>query len=166
MKQSPIPFSRRTSWDTTETPLARALREHIDARRPLMDLTASNPTQCGFTYDAERLLGPLSDPHAINYEPIPRGMLSARQAVCRYYADRDIQLDSSQIFLTTSTSEAYSFLFRLLCDSGDEVLIAQPSYPLFDFLATLDDVRLVPYSLVYDHGWQFDVASLRGEITS
>ena len=131
-----------------------------------MDLTASNPTQCGFTYDAERLLAPLSDPSAMNYEPIPRGMLSAREAVCRYYADHAMRLDASQIFLTTSTSEAYSFLFRLLCDSGDEVLIAQPSYPLFDFLATLDDVRLAPYSLVYDHGWQIDVASLRGVITS
>ena len=150
----------------TETPLARALREHIAAGRPLMDLTASNPTHCGFTYDAERLLSPLADVAAMSYEPIPRGMLSAREAVCRYYADLNIQLKPSQIFLTTSTSEAYSFLFRLLCDSGDEVLIAQPSYPLFDFLATLDDVRLVPYSLVYDHGWQIDVASLHGQITA
>ncbi len=166
MRQSPIPFSRRTTWDMTETPLARALREHIAAGRPLMDLTASNPTHCGFTYDAERLLGPLADAAAMSYEPIPRGMLSAREAVCRYYADLNIQLKPSQIFLTTSTSEAYSFLFRLVCDSGDEVLIAQPSYPLFDFLATLDDVRLVPYSLVYDHGWQIDVASLRGQITA
>jgi alanine-synthesizing transaminase len=166
MRQSSIPFSRRTSWDTTETPLARALREHVAAGLPLMDLTASNPTQCGFTYDAERLLAPLSDAGALNYQPIPRGMLSAREAVCRYYADGNIQLDPSQIFLTTSTSEGYSFLFRLLCDSGDEVLIAQPSYPLFDFLATLDDVRLVPYSLVYDHGWQIDVAGLRQQITA
>jgi alanine-synthesizing transaminase len=165
MKHSPIPFSQRTSWDTTETPLARALREHIEAGLRLVDLTASNPTHCGFSYDARRLLAPLSDPAAMTYDPIPRGMLSARQAVCLYYADHDVQLETSQIFLTTSTSEAYSFVFRLLCDSGDEVLIAQPSYPLFDFLATLDDVRLVPYSLVYDHGWQIDVVSLRGQIT-
>src|SRR5450631_231831 len=165
MNHSHIPFSRRTSWDTTETPLARALQEHIAAGLPLIDLTASNPTHCGFTYDAERLLAPLSDAAAMSYDPIPRAMLSARQAVCRYYADIDIHIEPSKIFLTTSTSEAYSFVFRLLCDSGDEVLIAQPSYPLFDFLATLDDVRLVPYSLVYDHGWQIDVASLRGQIT-
>ena len=165
MKHSPIPFSRRTSWDTIETVLARALRERVAAGLPLIDLTASNPTHCGFTYDAQRLLAPLADAAAMSYDPNPRGMLSAREAVCRYYADLDIRLGPSQIFLTTSTSEAYSFVFRLLCDSGDEVLIAQPSYPLFDFLATLDDVRLVPYALVYDHGWQIDIASLRGQIT-
>src|SRR5665811_2265235 len=90
MRHSPIPFSRRTTWDMTETPPARALREHIAAGRPLMDLTASNPTHCGFTYDAERLLSPLADAAAMSYDPIPRGMLSAREAVCRYYADLNI----------------------------------------------------------------------------
>ena len=92
-------------------------------------------------------------------------MLGAREAVCRYYAERGARVSPEQVFLTTSTSEAYSWLFRLLCDPGDEILIAQPSYPLFDFLAQIEDVRLVPYPLFYDHGWQIDMAGLREQIT-
>jgi aspartate/methionine/tyrosine aminotransferase len=150
---------------------------------PVWDLTASNPTRCGFEYDAEAVLRALRQPSALDYDPNPKGILSAREAVARYYAEHlsaseqvaaserasagaDSQtLDPEHIFLTTSTSEAYSFLFRLLCDPGDEVLIAQPSYPLFDFLADLDDVRLVAYPLFYDYGWHLDPAALRERIT-
>jgi alanine-synthesizing transaminase len=162
---SKVRFSRRTAWDTDETPLARTLRERREAGLPIADLTASNPTHCGFQYDAASLLAPLSDPAALDYDPNPRGMLSAREAVCGYYADHGAKIAPHDIFLTTSTSEAYSFVFRLLCDGGDEVLIAEPSYPLFDFLAVLDDVRLVPYALVYDHGWQIDLESIRERIS-
>jgi alanine-synthesizing transaminase len=162
---SNVRFSRRTAWDTEETPLARALRERREAELPIADLTASNPTHAGFRYDAASLLAPLSDAAALDYDPNPRGMLSAREAVCGYYADHGASIAPHDIFLTTSTSEAYSFVFRLLCDGGDEVLIAQPSYPLFDFLAVLDDVRLVPYALMYDHGWQIDLKSIRERIS-
>jgi aspartate/methionine/tyrosine aminotransferase len=93
-------------------------------------------------------------------------MLDAREAVAGYYASHRATVDAEQLFLTTSTSEAYSYLFRLLCDPGDEVLIAQPSYPLFDFLAQIENVRLVPYPLFYDHGWQMDTESLRRQITT
>jgi aspartate/methionine/tyrosine aminotransferase len=97
-------------------------------------------------------------------------MMHAREAVCGYYADHGAHVDPEQVVLTTSTSEGYSWLFRLLCDPGDEVLIAQPSYPLFDLLATMDDVRLVPYALLYDpggsHGWSLDLHALRERITS
>jgi alanine-synthesizing transaminase len=158
-------FSKRTAWDTTESALAAAVRQAQSSGRPFYDLTASNPTRCGFHYDAAALLEPLSNPAALLYDPDPRGMRTARQAVSRYYQHHGAILDP-QIFLTTSTSEAYSYLFRLLCDSGDEVLIAQPSYPLFDFLATLDDVRLVPFSMVYDHGWQIDPEAIRRQITA
>jgi aspartate/methionine/tyrosine aminotransferase len=96
-------------------------------------------------------------------------MLPAREAVCGYYADHSARVDAGQIVLTTSTSEGYSWLFRLLCDPGDEVLIAQPSYPLFDLLATIDDVRVVPYPLLYDpggsHGWSLDMHTLERRIT-
>lgn len=160
-----VDFSKRTSWDTAETALAAAVRRQQESGAPLLDLTASNPTHCGFQYDAASLLAPLSDTAALDYDPNPRGMLLAREAVCRYYSDHGVTLTPPDIFLTTSTSEAYSFVFRLLCDGGDEVLIAQPSYPLFDFLAVLDDVRLVPYTLVYDHGWQIDLGSIRERIS-
>ena len=159
-------FSARTSWNTEETECARTLRERRAAGLPVLDLTASNPTRCGFEYDAARLLPPLADPSALDYDPDPRGMLRAREAVSSYYVSHRAEIDPEQIFLTTSTSEAYSYLFRLLCDPGDEVLIAQPSYPLFDFLADLDDVRLIPYSLFYDYGWHLDLQSLQEKITS
>lgn len=159
------PFSERTVWETAETELARALRERREAGLPVLDLTASNPTDCGFNYDEAAILAPLASPDALHYDPNPLGMLSAREAVCAYYGDHDAFVDPAQIVLTTSTSEAYSYVFRLLCNPGDEVLIAQPSYPLFDFLATLDDVKLVPYALFYDHGWHLDIEAVRRSIT-
>jgi aspartate/methionine/tyrosine aminotransferase len=160
------PWSTRTAWDLTETPWARQLARLRTAGAQLCDLTAANPTRCGFSYDAASILAPLSDPGALSYNPDPRGLRAARGAVCRYYRDHGALVDPDQIFLTTSTSEAYSFLFRLLCDPGDEVLICQPGYPLFDFLARLDDVGLVPYELFYDHGWHLDLESLRRRVTS
>jgi alanine-synthesizing transaminase len=160
------PWSTRTAWDLTETPWARQLARLRTAGAQLCDLTASNPTHCGFGYETASILAPLSDPGALSYNPDPRGLRAARGAVCRYYRDHGALVDPEQIFLTTSTSEAYSFLFRLLCDPGDEVLIGQPGYPLFDFLARLDNVGLVPYELFYDHGWHLDLESLRRRVTS
>jgi alanine-synthesizing transaminase len=161
-------FSARTSWDTSESSYAAAVHEAKASERQLYDLTVSNPTRCGFEYDAEALLAPLSDSRALAYDPDPRGMRAAREAVAAYYADHYAAVSPDDLLLTTSTSESYSFLFRLLCDAGDEVLIAQPSYPLFDFLADLDDVRLRPYPLFYDHGdhgWWIDMSELERAIT-
>jgi alanine-synthesizing transaminase len=158
-------FSSRTHWDMDETPLTQALRARPVAGLPILDLTASNPTRCGFDYDQAAILAPLASPQALVYDPDPRGLLSARAAVAEYYAQAGAILSPRQIFLTTSTSEAYSFLFRLLCDPGEEVLIAQPSYPLFDFLAQLDDVHLVPWPLFHDHGWHLDLEAIRQRIT-
>ena len=160
------PWSARTAWDLTETPWARQLARLRTAGAQLCDLTASNPTACGFSYDAASILAPLSELGALSYHPDPRGLRPAREAVCHYYRDHGATVEPEQIFLTTSTSEAYSFLFRLLCDPGDEVLIGQPGYPLFDFLARLDDVGLVSYELFYDHGWHLDLESLRRRVTS
>jgi aspartate/methionine/tyrosine aminotransferase len=157
-------FSKRTNWDTEESRLARAHRLRVEAGLPIADLTASNPTRCGFAYPPE-LLHALLDPAALDYDPQPRGGLAARQAVCAYYADRGIAVSAKQVVLTTSTSEAYGFLFRLLCDPGSEVVSVQPSYPLFDFLAVLDDVRLTSAALIYDHGWQIDPEGLRRALT-
>ncbi|QNI34546.1 pyridoxal phosphate-dependent aminotransferase [Alloacidobacterium dinghuense] len=160
-----MPFSARTNWETTETDLARALRERRESGQPICDLTASNPTHSGFTYDEAAILAPLATPEALIYDPNPQGILKAREAVSAYYKSHGATVDPAQIFLTTSTSEAYSYVFRLLCDPGDEILIAQPSYPLFDFLAALDDVKLTPYALFYDHGWHLDMEAVRRRIT-
>jgi aspartate/methionine/tyrosine aminotransferase len=157
-------FSQRTNWNVEESELARAHRERLQAGLPVADLTPSNPTRCGFAYPAD-LLTALNDPRSLDYDPQPLGMLPARQAVCDYYAAHSFALDQAQIVLTTSTSEAYSYLFRLLCDPGDEVIALQPGYPLFDFLAGLDDVKLGAAPLVYDEGWQIEFEGLEHAIT-
>jgi aspartate/methionine/tyrosine aminotransferase len=157
-------FSGRTNWNTEQNELARAHRTRVEAGLPIVDLTASNPTRCGFTYPAD-LLSALTDERALDYDPQPRGLLQARQAVCEYHAGHGVRVAPEQIVLTTSTSEAYSYLFRLLCDPGGEIIVPQPGYPLFDFLAALDDVRLKSAPLVYDHGWQIDPEGFRRAIT-
>jgi len=157
-------FSRRADWNTEESDLARAHRRRLEAGLAIADLTASNPTRCGFAYPAD-LLQALAQPQSLDYDPQPRGLLAAREAVCTYYKDHGVGLDPAQIILTTSTSEAYSYLFRLVCDPGSEILVPQPGYPLFDYLAMLDDVRIRPAPLVYDHGWQIDPEGFRRAIT-
>jgi hypothetical protein len=153
-------FSSRTNWLLSPNRLAELLRERRARGLPILDLTESNPTRCGFALDAEEILAPLHDPRALAYQPDPRGLRTAREAVARYYSERGAQLDPDQIFLTASTSEAYSFVFRLLANPGDKILAPQPSYPLFDFLGGLNDVEVRPYALVYDDGWQMDWEAL------
>src|SRR5713226_6340573 len=158
-------FAKRTNWNMTPNRLSEALAAHRAAGKPLIDLTVSNPTECGFEYDRAAILEALHNPEALSYEPNPRGLESARRAVAGYYADREEKVSANDIFLTTSTSEAYSYVFRTLCDPGDELLIPSPSYPLFDFLADIQDVSLVRYPLLYDHGWQIDFHALEQAIT-
>ena len=160
-------FSHRTSWKLTQNALTRAIEEAREAGANLLDLTTSNPTRAGLKYDAENLLGAFSNDKALDYDPQSKGLLSAREAVAEYYRqEHDIfQLDPECIILTTSTSEAYSYIFRLLCNADDEILVPKPSYPLFEFLADLQDVRLIPYPLLYDHGWQIDFPSLYKSVT-
>jgi alanine-synthesizing transaminase len=158
-------FADRANWNLEPNRLSEALARHRSAGKPLIDLTASNPTECGFTYDRERILSALADPQSISYEPEPKGLLAAREVIVGYYADRGDHVAESDMLLTTSTSEAYSFVFRILCNPGDEVLIPTPSYPLFDLLADIQDVRLVRYPLIYDHGWQNAFHALEAALT-
>ena len=158
-------FAERTNWNLTGNRLSEALARHRAGGKRLLDLTASNPTECGFEYDNETILAALRNPAALRYEPNPKGLESARLAVKLYYSARGAAISVEDIVLTTSTSEAYSFVFRLLCNPGDELLIPAPSYPLFGFLADIQDVKLVRYPLVYDHGWQIDFHSLQQAIT-
>jgi aspartate/methionine/tyrosine aminotransferase len=157
-------FARRTSWDLRTNRYTDALDAHRRAGRKLLDLTSSNPTTIGLQYRGEELLRALAHPAALRYEPQPKGLLVARAAVAAYYAEHGAQISPDDLILTTSTSEAYSFVVRLLCDPGDALLVPTPSYPLFDSLADIQDVKLVPYELVYDHGWQIDFPSLRGAL--
>ncbi len=158
-------FSDRTSWNRNTNRLSEALARYRASGRPLFDLSVSNPTECGFFYDNHAIMRALCSPASLQYRPDPRGLSLARLAVVQYYAERDQQVGIDDIILTTSTSEAYSFVFRLLCNAGDEVLAPSPSYPLFDFLADIQDVKIKPYPLVYDHGWQIDLHGLRQAMT-
>src|SRR5882724_4961067 len=159
-------FSDRTNWPLTRNLFTIALDELRATGTPLLDLTASNPTQCGFHYDSAAILSAFQNPAALTYDPQPKGTLPARREVARYYLDdHQTTIDPESLFLTTSTSEAYSYAFRLLCNPGDELLLPKPSYPLFEFLAGLQDVRLIPYSLAYAHGWFIDFQSLENAPT-
>jgi len=154
-------FSRRTDWKLTPNRFTQAQRELAESGREVLDLTVSNPTRVGLAYDAETILKSLSDPAVLDYDPQPRGLRNAREAVAAYYRQQhSLGISPDSIILTTSTSEGYSYIFRLLCNAEDEVLVPKPSYPLFEFLADLQDVKLVPYPLIYDHGWQIDFHSL------
>lgn len=158
-------FATRTQWNLNSNRLAKTLEEVRARGGELLDLTASNPTECGFQYDGASILKALITPAVLKYHPDPRGLQSARLAVQNYYEQRGQRVRLEDLILTTSTSEAYSFAFRLLCNPGEEVLVPTPSYPLFDFLAEIQDVKLVRYPLVYDHGWQIDFHSLEAAIT-
>jgi aspartate/methionine/tyrosine aminotransferase len=167
-------FSQRTFWNLAENDFARSVRAARERGRTLLDLTVSNPTACGFKHH-EDLLAPLAAPAAKLYVPDPFGMQPARNAVAGYYRDHRAEIDTAHLCLTTSTSEAYSYLFRLLCDPGDEVIAARPSYPLFDFIAQLDNVTLREFPLHYDpntdlhaeaSGWHMDLHALAETVTS
>jgi alanine-synthesizing transaminase len=212
-------FASRTNWRLEPNRFSLALENHRRTGAKLFDLTASNPTTCGFTYPEQEMLAALADPRALTYRPESKGLREAREAVANYYRGRvgfaapasqrvDTHLvhggrgegaspahaesgkassadaadaganllhavsvavttiDPENIVLTSGTSEGYSYIFRLLCEPGDEILVPAPSYPLFEFLADLADVRLVLYPLLYDHGWQIDFDALRAALTS
>ena len=133
--------------------------------KTILDLTESNPTRCGFTYPQKEILEALADPSSLLYLPEPRGLPAARTAIAAYYAARGITVHPDHILLTASTSEAYSFLFKLLCNAGDEILVPRPSYPLFEYLGELNDVRLRHYTLAYDGEWHLDFESLASAAT-
>ena len=179
------PFSVRTSWDLTPNPLAIRLEEMRGAGSAIIDLTEPNPTRCGFDYPDERILRAISDPSGLAYDPDPRGLRSAREAVARelsrFRRGREVvaleqsrlaqtpeehgsgaearsrSVDPASIVLSSGTSEAYSWLFKLLCEPGDQVLVPAPSYPLLDFLAHLENVELTHYPIRYDGRWHVDL---------
>jgi aspartate/methionine/tyrosine aminotransferase len=160
-------FSERTHWRLTQNRFTQAVEEVRARGATILDLTASNPTRVGLKYDSAGILSALRSERALDYDPQAKGLLLARQAVARYYRDASSPpVDPERIVLTASTSEGYSYVFRLLCNAGDELLVPKPSYPLFEFLADLQDVKLVPYPLIYDHGWQMDFHSLEKAVTT
>jgi alanine-synthesizing transaminase len=157
-------FSSRFHWDPSPNRLTRLLADKHRAGLAILDLTESNPTHAGLAYPDE-IVQALADPRALRYDPQPAGSLAAREAVCRYYAEAGHTVEPDRVLLTASTSEAYAYLFKLLADPGDEVLVPRPSYPLFEFLATMESLRVVSYPLVYHGGWSIDCHALAAAIT-
>ncbi len=144
--------------------LTVALDEARAAATPILDLTVSNPTRAGLPYDTSSIIAAFADPRMLDYAPEPFGHARAREAVAADLRTHGHAVDASRVMLTASTSEAYAFLFKLLCDPGDEVLVPQPSYPLFEHLASFECVTLVPYALAYDGEWHVDLDSVRRAI--
>jgi alanine-synthesizing transaminase len=153
-------FSSRIPWTLLPTELAEAVERR---RGSLLDLTQSNPTMAGLPYPSECILAALARPASLQYEPSPLGLPAAREAVSAYYGGR---VDPDHVLLTASTSEAYSYLFKLLCDPGDEVLVPRPSYPLFEFLAHLEGVSVSQYPMRYSDGWHIDLDTLETAVTN
>lgn len=160
-------FSSRLPATLAPNALAAALDRRRAFGTPFLDLTVTNPTAVGIAYP-DALLGALGSAASLRYAPAARGSADACATVSREYAARGVEIPSDRIVLTSSTSEAYSLLFKLLCDAGpvaDEILIPQPSYPLFDLLSRLDGVRAVPYRLQEHAGWTIDRASVERALT-
>ncbi len=156
-------FSTRTQWDLRPNRLARLIEEQRRRGAPLLDLTESNPTAAGLLAPPE-LLTALLAPEARSYAPEARGLSRARHAVAEDFARRGFAVDPEHLLLTASTSEAYAFVFKLLCDPGDVVLVPRPSYPLFEYLAQLEALRVERYALAYDGQWHLDLAALEAAL--
>jgi hypothetical protein len=158
-------FSARLDWTARTNPISELLAEKRRRGQPVLDLTESNPTHAGIEYPVHDIAQAFANGRSLRYEPEPFGLPEAREAVARYYAESGDAIDPARIVLTASTSEAYAYLFKLLANPGDEILTPRPSYPLFEYLARLDSVRVVQYPLFYDHGWHLDGAALRALVT-
>jgi alanine-synthesizing transaminase len=152
-------FSSRFHWDFHPNRLTQLLTAKRAGGAAVLDLTESNPTRAGFLYPPD-LMHAFDNPRALDYHPAPAGVLDARQAVAAY-----CRVEAERILLTASTSEAYGYLFKLLANPGDNVLVPRPSYPLFDYLATMESVEVRQYPLSYHGGWSIDLDGLTAAIT-
>jgi alanine-synthesizing transaminase len=163
---SQFQFSQRTLWEIKQNPLTHLRQVLTEQGLAIRDWTVSNPTLCGFAYDREGIARGLTNPTSFTYAPESAGALSAREAVSRFLATQKVNLNPDRLLLTASSSEAYSFLFRLLCNPGESIAVPKPGYPLCDDLAQLSDISLNPYRMHYAGSWHIDEHSLRQAVTA
>jgi aspartate/methionine/tyrosine aminotransferase len=157
-------FSSRSAFPQEQNPLTLTLNALRSRGVPILDLTLSNPTRAGIAYDSDGILAALGNPAVLSYEPLPFGPLLARQAISQALRASSLGVPADRIVVTASSSESYSYLFKLLCDPGDEVLVPAPSYPLFEHLARFDAVTPVAYPIAFDGAWFIDFARLQSRI--
>ena len=157
-------FSSRFPRDFRPNRLTLALEAKRREGTRIFDLTESNPTRAGLAYPQE-VMRTFDDERILRYDPAPAGLREAREAVAQYYAARGHHVEPERILLTASTSEAYAYLFKLLTDPGDQVLVPRPSYPLFEFLGTMESVGVRTYPLLYHGGWAIDLEALASAVT-
>ena len=155
-------FSKRINFSAARNTLDLERGEHLRRGLPLFDLSQSNPTLTGLGHEAEELNAAFADGRNAAYSPDPRGLAHARSEIARHLEGPGRSVDPDRLLLCASTSEAYSYLFKLLCNPGDAVLVPKPGYPLFDHLAALESVEALGYRLEYNHpqGWGIDIASM------
>jgi hypothetical protein len=158
-------FSRRSSAEPQKNPPTIALERILARGESVLDLCLGNPTHAELPYDEPAILGALARTRALDYSPDPLGLATARKCAAKLWRDARLEVDPRRVVMSASTSEAYGFIFKLLCDAEDEVLAPRPSYPLLEHLAQFDLVRLVPYRLRYDGAWHLDLDSIRRAIT-
>ena len=160
-------FSKRFNYDIEDNKLSSLLKKKKSEGNIVLDLTESNPTSADFIYDETYILKSISQPDSLKYIPNPKGIQTAREAISHYYKEKNINVNTDNIFLTSSTSEAYSFIFKLLTDPYDEILIPRPGYPLFSFIAEMESANIQYYNLQYSKEgfWGIDFESLKTGIT-
>ncbi len=159
-------FARRTDWSLSSNRITQVLDQLKKGGVSFFDLTESNPTRCGFAFPNETVINTLGNEDNLRYEPLPQGSVKAREAVSGYYRAKGFDVPIENIILTSSTSEAYSHLFRLLVNAGEKALFPRPSYPLFQFLGDLSDVHLDYYPLMCEQRWEIDFEKLSDTLTS
>ncbi len=158
-----VHFSGRFHWDAKPNRLTELLAKKRAQGARLLDLTQSNPTLAGLRYPLD-VVRAFEDSTMLAYEPSPRGSLAAREAVAEYYAARGHDVSPERILLTASTSEAYSYLFKLLANPGDAVAVPRPSYPLFEYLAAMESLRVMHYPLRYDGAWSMALDEIPADV--
>lgn len=161
-------FAERTAWESSDNPLSQALSAIKYDGQPWHDLTVSNPTQCGFDYSSKLFLRPLRNSNNLIYSPKSRGLQTAREEVVKYYASKNQTVYADRMLLTASSSEAYNYIFRLLFNPGDRVLIPSPSYPLFNYLAQINDADVALFPLRFEKekdSWRIDFDHLAAVLT-
>jgi alanine-synthesizing transaminase len=161
-------LSRRFNYNIEDNKISKLLKQKKSAGIEVLDLTESNPTKVFLEYDVTGILKSISHPDSMKYNPDPKGIQTAREAISLYYKDKNVEINEDDIFLTSGTSEAYSFVLKLLTDPSDEILIPRPGYPLFSFIAEMESVEIQYYDLNYsnDGFWKIDFDSLKSCLTN